>query len=347
VSPIAGAEGLREGCFAANRGSVLLGANLSRVRGRLQFIAARALAIMAAAWLCACGGGSSISGSSLLNTSIFSGSSTLVLAPIVGPPPNVASEMTSALVAAGKERKLNIVTSGSGDFNMRGYLAASSEKKGARLSYIWDITDSKGARVARFSGEEAIASRPNADPWSGVDSGAIRSIAGKSTSQIAAGMPRRGVLSTGVSSASPESPPSGASTTTAAAPASAAAPAPKGPVMAQVPYVTGAPGDGRSSLTAAIKKKLYAGGVKLAGGSESAGRNVYTVKGVVSVKDAGGGKETIKIDWQVIDPNGRSLGNVTQQNTIPKGSLSGPWGAIADAAAGAAASGIIKLLPKT
>ena len=117
--------------------------------------------------------------------------------------------------------------------------------------------------------------------------------------------------------------------------------------MAQVPYVTGAPGDGRSSLTAAIKKKLYAGGVKLAGGSESAGRNVYTVKGVVSVTDAGGGKQTIKIDWQVLDPNGRSLGNVTQQNVIPKGSLSGPWGPIADAAAGAAASGIIKLLPKT
>jgi hypothetical protein len=323
-----------------------LDADLSRVRGRLQFIAARALAIVAAGWLCACGGGSSISGSSLLNTSIFSGSSTLVLAPIVGPPPNVASEMTTALIAAGKERKLNIVTSGSGDFNMRGYLAASSEKKGARVSYIWDITDSKGARVARFSGEEAIASRSSSDPWSGVDSGAIRSIAGKSTSQIAAGMPRRGVLSGGVSSAS-ESAPAGGSTTPAATPAPAAAPAAKGPVMAQVPYVTGAPGDGRSSLTAAIKKRLYAGGVKLAGGSESAGRNVYTVKGVVSVKDAGGGKETIKIDWQVIDPNGRSLGNVTQQNTIPKGSLSGPWGAIADAAAGAAANGIIKLLPKT
>jgi hypothetical protein len=37
---------------------------------------------------------------------------------------------------------------------------------------------------------------------------------------------------------------------------------------------------------------------------------------------------------------------VSQQNTIPKGSLNGPWGAIADAAAGAAADGIVKLLPK-
>ena len=41
------------------------------------------------------------------------------------------------------------------------------------------------------------------------------------------------------------------------------------------------------------------------------------------------------------------VGTVSQQNTIPKGSLNGPWGAIADAAARAAADGIIKLLPKS
>jgi hypothetical protein len=267
----------------------------------------------------------------------------MVIAPIIGPPPNVAAELSTALVTAGKERSLTLVTSGSGDYTMRGYLAASGEKKGAKVSYIWDITDAKGARVARFSGEEAIGSRPTADPWSGVDSAALRSIAAKSTSQIAAGMPKRGVLS-GSSSSTPAAAP--ASTPTAT-PAPGPAPLAKGPVMALVAPVTGAPGDGRSSLTAAIKKRLYAGGVKLAGGSESAGRNVYTVKGTVSVTDAGGGKQTIKIDWQVLDPNGRSLGNVTQQNVIPKGSLSGPWGAIADAAAGAAASGIIKLLPKS
>ena len=130
---------------------------------------------MAAGCLCACGGGG-ISTSSFLNTSIFSGSTTMVIAPIIGPPPNVAAELSTALIAAGKERSLTLVTSGGGDYTMRGYLAASPEKKGARVSYIWDITDSKGARVARFSGEEAIASRPTSDPWSGVDSAALRSL---------------------------------------------------------------------------------------------------------------------------------------------------------------------------
>ncbi len=108
--------------------------------------------------------------------------------------------------------------------------------------------------------------------------------------------------------------------------------------------VTGAPGDGRRSLTTALKKRLYKDGVKLANGTST---NVYTVKGIVKLSSASGGKESIRIDWQVLDPSGKRLGTVSQQNTIPKGSLNGPWGAIADAAAGAAADGIIKLLPKS
>ena len=44
---------------------------------------------------------------------------------------------------------------------------------------------------------------------------------------------------------------------------------------------------------------------------------------------------------------GRSLGTVSQKNEIPEGSLDGSWGNTADAAAGAAAQGILKLLPQT
>ena len=108
--------------------------------------------------------------------------------------------------------------------------------------------------------------------------------------------------------------------------------------------VAGAPGDGQRSLTTALKKRLYAGGVKLANGTAA---NVYMVKGSVKLVETSGGKQSIRIDWLVLDPSGKKLGTVSQQNTIPKGSLNGPWGAIADAAAGAAADGIIKLLPKS
>ncbi len=220
---------------------------------------------------------------------------------------------------------------------MRGYLVATSEGKGSKIAYIWDVNDAQGSRVARVSGEEAVAGRSGSDPWSGVDSAAIRSIAGKTTSQLAATLSHGGSSASAVASASPAPPPTTASTT----PAPVASPKANGVVVAPV---AGAPGDGQRSLTTALKKRLYAGGVKLANGTSV---NVYMVKGSVSLADASGGKQNIRIDWLVLDPNGKKLGTVSQQNTIPKGSLNGPWGAIADAAAGAAAAGILKLLPKS
>ncbi|MGH6826738.1 MAG: hypothetical protein ACREC7_13685, partial [Methyloceanibacter sp.] len=113
------------------------------------------------------------------------------------------------------------------------------------------------------------------------------------------------------------------------------------PATTIVAPVSGAPGDGTKSLTAAIKKRLYAKGVKLA--TVQTG-NTYTVKGTVTLTDGSGGKQSIRIEWQVFDPNGRRVGTVSQQTTITKGSLDGPWGPVADVAAGKAADEIFKLL---
>ena len=63
------------------------------------------------------------------------------------------------------------------------------------------------------------------------------------------------------------------------------------------------------------------------------------------VGKAADGKQPIQIDWMVRDPQGKRLGTVSQKNDIPAGSLDGAWGQTADAAAAAAAQGIIKLLP--
>jgi hypothetical protein len=261
------------------------------------------------------------------------------IAPIVGTPPQVGQDLTDALVTAGKDRNVTLIPgTGKAPYTLRGYLVASSEKSGSKISYIWDVTDAQGTRVTRVSGDEMIATRSGADPWSGVDSAAIRSIAGKTTSQLAASLPKGG----GGGSAAPVAVSEGSPASTGAAP-QVSAPSVKYAGVVVAP-VAGAPGDGQRSLTTALKKRLYAGGVKLANGPAV---NVYTVKGSVVLGDASGGKQSIRIDWLVLDPTGRKLGTVSQQNTIPKGALNGPWGAIADAAAGAAASGIIKLLPKS
>jgi hypothetical protein len=324
-----------------------LGADTRHVRGCLRRIASVALAAFALACLAGCGGGPGApSSGGILSgaTGWFGGSTKIAVAPIIGTTPEVAQEMTAALVAAGKDRKLTLLTDGGkATYTLRGYLIASSEKSGSKVSYIWDVNDAQGSRVARISGDEVIASRSGSDPWSGVDSAAIRSIAGKTTSQLAASLSRRGGSVSAVAAASDASPATPAApATTAATPAPSVASAKAAGVV--VAPVAGAPGDGQRSLTTALKKRLYAGGVKLANGTAV---NVYMVKGSVKLVEASGGKQSIRIDWLVLDPSGKKLGTVSQQNTIPKGSLNGPWGAIADAAAGAAAAGIIKLLPKS
>jgi hypothetical protein len=279
---------------------------------------------------------------------LFGRSKTLDLAPIVGAPPNVGKVLAQWLVSAGKDNKLTITPDGTGSsYVLKGYLIATNERKGAKVSYILDINDSKGQRVGRVSGEQLISGRAGADPWSGVTTEDVRSLAAKMASQISSALSGGSTAPPPVAS-DPLAAPGAAPSASARAPtATATAPAPrvvKGPVTAMVSPVTGAPGDGMKSLTAAIKKRLYAKGVKL---TSIQSENTYTVKGVVSLIDASGGKQSIRIEWQVLDPNGKKVGTVSQQNNIPKGSLNGPWGAVADAAAGAAADGIVKLLPKS
>ena len=318
-----------------------MGADTRYVRGWIRRIASAAVAVIAVACLSACGGGPggpSSGGIFSSATSLFGGSKKIAVAPIIGTTPEVAQQLSDALVAAGSDRGLTIVPAGSkANYTLRGYLIATSEGKGSKITYIWDVNDAGGQRVARVSGEQVVTGRAGGDPWANVDSTATRG--GTRAMTCAARRPR------GAGAAS-----AGAAASDAAPTATATPPPPARPVAAPkangvvVAPVSGAPGDGTRSLTTALKKRLYAGGVKLANGTTA---NVYMVKGTVSLADASGGKQSIRIDWQVLDPSGKKLGTVSQQNTIPKGSLNGPWGAIADAAAGAAANGIIKLLPKS
>ncbi|MET0157651.1 MAG: hypothetical protein ABW197_06690, partial [Methyloceanibacter sp.] len=68
-------------------------------------------------------------------TSWFGGSTKIAIAPIIGTTPEIAAQMTDALVVAGKERKLTLLPSGDkATYTLRGYLIASSEKQGAKIS---------------------------------------------------------------------------------------------------------------------------------------------------------------------------------------------------------------------
>ncbi|MGH6827264.1 MAG: hypothetical protein ACREC7_16380, partial [Methyloceanibacter sp.] len=169
-----------------------MGATPLCVRRRLRRVATTALTAAVVFGLYASGFAESAKAGffSDATSRLFGRSSTRMdLAPIVGAPANIAKQFGQELATAGSDNKLTITPDGTGSpYTLKGYLVATSEKKGAKISYILDITDTKGQRVGRVSGEQIIAGRAGADPWSGVDSAALHGLAAKIAPQIAATM---------------------------------------------------------------------------------------------------------------------------------------------------------------
>jgi hypothetical protein len=279
------------------------------------------------------------------------------VAPVIGAPDGIAKQLAQDFSAAMGQKNVALVSpQDKSDFAVRGYIVAAKDKGATKVSYIWDITDPSGKRVNRITGEEAAAGAAAGDAWSVVTPQTTQAIAQKSATSLANWLAQQSPASAAVASASPASMSAVAPTAVGALPSTAPAPsvqprmaavtspaAPAAPVAAVIPSLTGAPGDGNNALAAALQAELTKNGV----GSASQGGQPYRVEGVVKVGNAADGKQPVQIDWNVKDPSGKRLGTVTQKNEIAAGSLDQSWGRTADAAASAAAQGILKLLPKT
>lgn len=114
------------------------------------------------------------------------------------------------------------------------------------------------------------------------------------------------------------------------------------PILAYI-VITGAPGDGETSLATALKKRLSAFGVK-EGSAQSA--EVYSIEATVETAPAGKSRQGLRIIWRVFAPDGTMLGGVSQMKLVKKGSLDKKWGRAADSAALDAAYRIAKLIPR-
>lgn len=290
-------------------------------------------------------------------------SARVEIAPIIGAPENVSRDLQTQLAASMQRNNLTVAQGpgAKGEYVLRGYIVAAREKTASKISYIWDLTDQAGKRAHRITGEE-LAAASTGDPWAGVNPQVLSNIADKTASQVASWY--RENSSVPVASAAPYGAPMATAATgtpaqtagayPATAPQQMAAntpanPAPTtgsitGPYNAVVPSVVGAPGDGSQSLTGAIQRELSKNGVAL---TSAPSTSTYKVEGKVAMGAGKDGKQPIQIDWSVYDPKGKKLGTVSQKNEVPQGSLDGAWGKTADAAAQAAAQGIVKLLPKT
>jgi hypothetical protein len=283
----------------------------------------------------------------------------IALAPVIGAPDAVSRQIAEQIVQSGERQRITMINDrdAKGDYTLRGYVVASKDRAQTKVSYIWDLTDPTGKRVNRVSGEELAPAGAAKDPWVAVTGAVTQSIADKTATQLATWLaanhrPAGGSPVTGqppapdttgaqqpiaavAPPAAPAAEPAAARTTTASLPQT-------GDLAAIVPTVTGAPGDGNTALSSALQRELSRQGVAMANRPGAS----YRIEGKVVLGPAQAGKQSIQIDWLVRDPQGRSLGTVSQKNEIPEGSLDGSWGNTADAAAGAAAQGILKLLPQ-
>ena len=105
---------------------------------------------------------------------------------------------------------------------------------------------------------------------------------------------------------------------------------------------TGAPGDGAQSLARAMADALRRSHLALA--EKLGDKPNFLVQASVDVAPPAGGKQQVKISWSLRRANGGQVGEVKQENAVPAGSLDGPWGLTAYAAANAAAPGITALI---
>ena len=293
----------------------------------------------------------------------------VVLSTIVGPPDPLGKQLHQEFSSALEKQRIAVVAGNDqgADFHLRPYILAAKEKSGTKINYVLDVSDTAGKRVNRFTGEEVVPGNAARDSWSAITPAVAQSVAARASGAFAAWVPNARTANIASSSSPPsegpsKSEPKGEAKLTPPATPKSPRPAAKqdiaatqpsappttgsidrsGPVTALVPAVAGAPGDGSSSLTAAIKRELQAKGVAL---SDRASASAYRVEGAVTLGEPREGKQAIQIEWVVKDPAGKRLGTVSQKNDIPEGSLDGAWGRTADQAAGAAVQGIFKLLP--
>ncbi len=108
-----------------------------------------------------------------------------------------------------------------------------------------------------------------------------------------------------------------------------------------LPSVQGAGGKGNGELTQAMRQVLREAGWPVV---TVPADNALTIRGNTKISAVRGGTQNVKLQWIVSTPDGKQLGEVSQSNDIPAGSLDAGWGENARFATEAAAEGIFKLI---
>jgi hypothetical protein len=101
--------------------------------------------------------------------------------------------------------------------------------------------------------------------------------------------------------------------------------------------VTGAPGDGNTSLAKQMTTRLPNLGEVVQDNAKGAD---FSVEGQVKTAPGAGNTTRIEIQWIIVDAKGEERGRVVQLNEVPPHSLDSYWGDVAVAVATEAAGGV-------
>jgi len=111
-------------------------------------------------------------------------------------------------------------------------------------------------------------------------------------------------------------------------------------VVVFVPPVDGAPGDGRTSLTNAVRSSLVALNITVA--TELKTDSLSLLGSVVATKRDD--SQLVEIHWSLVSNDGQEIAMVTQSNLVPAGVLDGAWGELAEIIAKAASESLALLI---
>jgi hypothetical protein len=238
------------------------------------------------------------------------------IAPIVGVPAAAARKLGDAVAKAFLKHDIPASdrTANLDSFQLYGRVVASPPSDGrASVRALWWLYDAKGKIVGKRNAEILAA----ASDWQAAGNGPIEQLASLSADRLAP------LLMGNMPVAAPV-----ASET--------------GRIRVAIDKIAGAPGDGATSLKAAIAAVLQRQNIAIA----PDGKADLHIAAEVTVSPAGAENVHIKIVWHVRRPDGVDIGTVAQENDVPKGELDGDWGDIAYNVAIAASGGVIQLVAR-
>ena len=236
------------------------------------------------------------------------------IAPIAGAPAATAEKLGAAVAKAllkhdipASDRTANL-----GSYQLYGRLATKhSDKDSVAMTASWQLYDAKG----RMVGEPTAELEASPQDWDFASDAPIARLAQLTADKIAPLLEDE----------APVEAPGG------------------GRIRVAVGTISGAPGDGATSLAAAVAGVLRKQDLAIVKEGEKAD---LSVDAEIAVSPVQANKQHVKIVWHVRRADGSEIGTAAQENDVPKGLLDGAWGDVAYSVALAAGDGLIQLVAR-